>query len=100
MSVIKLLPRPTWPSANSREKQSYWVKYRCSTTCSGHIIPLDRVCEFDRFLQPSITDYGQWVKAREQEFRAHEALVNPSKKVKKLYTARKKPRPHIRIFGE
>lgn len=54
------------------------------------MVPFDRVCEFDRFLQPSTTDYGQWGIVLEQEFKAYEALVNPSKN-KNLYTPKPKP---------
>ena len=54
-------------------------------------MPFDRVYETGIFLQPSIIDYKQWGIAREQEFRAHEALANLPKKVKNKYTPKPKP---------
>jgi len=86
--TLDLLPKPKRFLIFGR-----WILIKecsCDVGCSGHIMPFDSVYETGIFLQPFIIDYEQWNIVCEQEFRAHEALVNLPKKVKNKYTPKPK----------
>ena len=71
-----LLDRPIWPGRTNEARPSYWTIYRCSPTCSGHIIASDRTHEINSVNY--FIDIEQFNKAMEQEFLAYEELINPS----------------------
>lgn len=77
MTSLIPLERPVWSGqTNKAVRPSYWTIYRCSTTCSGHIIP------FSIFKKINISevpiDIKQWMIVIKQELLAYENLVNPS----------------------